>query len=95
MTHQPKWRGPGGAALSAVHPFTALGGFFVPADIAVHGAPGDKIDTVVATTLREGGPAYSGTAPRETAVSRATGAHNHHDCSTLTSSAPGVRVADA
>jgi hypothetical protein len=46
-------------------------------------APGDKIDTVLAT------------APRKTAASRATGANNYPDCSTPTWSAPGARVANA
>jgi hypothetical protein len=53
--HQPKWRASGGVALSPAHPFTAPGGFFLAQDIAVPGAPRDKIDSVLATTLREGG----------------------------------------
>jgi hypothetical protein len=64
--HQPKWRASGGAPLSPARAFAALGGFFLPQDIAVRGAPGDKIDTVLATAPREGGPAYCGTAPRKT-----------------------------
>jgi hypothetical protein len=124
MTHdQPKWRASRDAPLSPAHLFTALCGLFLPQDIAVNlntdcSVPGDKIGTVVATTLREGGPACSGTAPRKTAASRATGAHHEDysvlleihwsawsegvhritlnpDCSTPTSPAPGVRVADA
>ena len=100
--HQPKWRASRGAPLSPAHPFTALGGFSLPPDIAVLGAPGpsgsiklaaaafdlhpaaarryrsvavnlntdcsapgDMVDTVLATALREGGPAYSGTASRK------------------------------
>ena len=38
--HQPKWRASRGAPLSPARPFTALGGFFLPPDIAVLGAPG-------------------------------------------------------
>jgi hypothetical protein len=59
--HRPKWRASRGAPLSPARPFTALGGFFLPRDIAVLGAPGpsgsapgDKIGTVLATALREG-----------------------------------------
>ena len=57
--HQPKWRASRGPPLSPDHPFTALGRLF-PAS-GYRGKPehrlqrpGDKIDTVLATALREG-----------------------------------------
>lgn len=81
--HQPKWRASGGAPLSPAHPFTALGGFFLPQDIAVLGSPGDKIDTVLATTLVRGGQHIP--APRRERFRHyAPPASSHPDYSTST-----------